>query len=136
MEGNRLKRRRWAYLLVAVLAVSTSACQSTGSPRCDQHAGLVTEADKIGYHYDCTPSWTGAPLGWADHDTRTLYVQEPSLSHSGALLKVMYHELGHAYFAIQGRTFSTQRAEECAADAYAKARMTLAQRSGVGFSLC
>lgn len=130
-----MRRTLFAFVTGAVLVTALGACEPTNDPRCDSHLAPILEADKLGYRIDCEPPWVG-PLGWAEHDTRTLWVDADRITHDGGLVKVMWHEVGHAAFNVAGRTFPTQQAEECAADAYAYSKMTAAERSGVGFLRC
>lgn len=128
--------RRTVMLVTAVLGLAVAGCQPTGSPRCDQFLAPIVVADSYGYTIDCTPpaSWP-LHLGWTDHEHRTIYVWADRMNDR-ALLKIMWHEDGHAYFEVTGRTFSSQQAEECAADRYAWDHMLPADRLGVSFLAC
>lgn len=106
-------------LLAAVLLLAAAACQPTGATRCDRQVGALIVAEREGWSFDCRPpsSWD-QHLGWADHDTRTLWIWEHRLTNDRALAKVMWHELGHTVWSRQGRVGS-QAQEEAWADGWA-----------------
>lgn len=92
-----------AIMFAMGLLLTLAACHvTTGRAACDARVGPVAKADIEGYHFDCTPpSNFEVHLGWADHANHKLYVwvdyhglSDPAVRP--ILIKVMWHEVGHA----------------------------------------
>lgn len=125
--------KRLFHLVVTILLLLlATACQPTGSPRCDANPRALAVAEIERYVIDCTPGFTSSVVGWADHDRRTLWVWPEKILSDKALTFVLWHELGHVVWERMGYD-KPQATEEWWADGYAYCRMTAAERAGVGF---
>lgn len=118
-------------LAAALLAVTLTACQPTGSPRCDVNASILDEIEAHGWTVDCTPGFpnrgtddgeTWFPiLGWADHARKTVWIWPDNIT-DGQIRKTLWHELGHV----------TRLTDETDAEIYAWCREPI---DGVGYRL-
>lgn len=110
-------------LIMAVL----SACQPTGSTRCDAEWDLHHEIEQAGYRLDCAPDFPNvagsgpragqAIKGWTDHDRKTVWVWPDSLETKAKLRRTLLHELAHAK-GLHGDELGAERYAVCRQQPY------------------
>lgn len=99
-------RRTLGALVAGVsMMLALAACEPTGDRRCDQHVGIVLEIQSHGWTVDCTPGFPNRGTydgqtwftiwGWADADTRTVWVWPDAVPSDDHLRYVLWHELAH-----------------------------------------
>ena len=89
----------------AVMATALTACQPSGDPRCDRHAGILLEIDSHGWSTDCTPGFPNRGTNdgetwftiwaWADGGSRTVWLWPDAIPSAAHLRKTLWHELAH-----------------------------------------
>lgn len=113
-------RQRTALGLAAVLVagLGLTACNETGSPRCDTvlleqniRLGdmgwtLRCDPDRLGYQ---PPSWV---TGWANTTDRIVAVWPNRLPDDRTLGMIAFHEYGHAWLDVHGQPQDETRASQ------------------------
>jgi len=123
MRTTRLRRAAYVALPLLVAGALT-ACEPTGHPRCDALVRQVVTADSFGYRIRCDATFPGTSnegrsvLGWADHDSKTIWIWPNKITDDRVLRKIAWHEIGHVVWDRKGRT-GTHDEEERWADGYA-----------------
>ena len=134
---TRSPHRIIAILFVLTSVAGLSACQPTGSARCDKLVAQISRAEGLGYRLRCDAPFPGQSnsgrlvLGWTDHSTDTIWIWPARLLDDRALRKVAWHEVGHVVWERRHRS-GTQAEEERWADGYAYCAEPIA---GVSYSI-